>query len=117
MTRSILGRVGANASIVSVLAVAAIGLVACGDDEPSGTAATGPPTTATAVKPAPKPAQGAAPWPAPEGALRLTVTAGLEPERKETLTHHAHAHLDVFVNGKRVVVPAGSESTSRIPAS
>ena len=29
------------------------------------------------------------------------------PERKETLTHHVHAHLDVFVNGKPVRVPAG----------
>jgi hypothetical protein len=107
MTRSILGRVRADASIVGVLAVAVIGLAACGDDEPDGTATTGAVTAAAAVNPAPKPAQGAAPWPAPEGALRLTVTAGLQPERKETLTHHVHGHLDVFVNGKRVVVPAG----------
>jgi hypothetical protein len=64
-------------------------------------------TAATAVDPAPKPAHGAAPWPAPEDALGLTVAAGLQPERKETLTHHVHSHLDVFVNGKRVVVPAG----------
>jgi hypothetical protein len=92
MTRSqILGRVGAGASIVGVLGAAAVGAV----------------TAATVVNPAPKPAHGAAPWPAPADALRLTVTAGLQPERKETLTHHVHAHLDVFVNGKRVVVPAG----------
>ena len=64
-------------------------------------------TAATVVDPAPKPAHGAAPWPAPEDALGLTVAAGLQPERKETLTHHVHSHLDVFVNGKRVVVPAG----------
>ena len=64
-------------------------------------------TAATVVDPAPKPAHGAAPWAAPEDALGLTVAAGLEPERKETLTHHVHSHLDVFVNGKRVVVPAG----------
>jgi hypothetical protein len=107
MTRSILGRVRADASIVGVLGIAVIGLTACGNDERSGTASTGAVTAAAAVNPAPKPAQGAAPWPAPEGALRRTVTAGLQPERKETLTHHVHAHLDVFVNGKRVVVPAG----------
>jgi hypothetical protein len=92
MTRSqILGRVGVAASIVAVLGAAAVGAV----------------TAATVVNPAPKPAHGAAPWPAPAGALRLTVAAGLQPERKETLTHHVHAHLDVFVNGKRVLVPAG----------
>jgi hypothetical protein len=87
----ILGRVGAGASIVGVLGAAAVGAV----------------TAATVVGPAPKPADGAAPWAAPADALRLTVAAGLQPERKETLTHHVHAHLDVFVNGKRVVVPAG----------
>ncbi|HKP17863.1 MAG TPA: hypothetical protein VJT84_05235, partial [Gaiellaceae bacterium] len=56
---------------------------------------------------APRPAQGAAPWPAPPDPLRLTRAAGLQPEPKETLIHHVHAHLDVFVNGKRVLVPAG----------
>src|SRR3954453_14299809 len=86
----ILGRVG-GASIVGVLGACAVGAV----------------TEATVVNPAPKPAHGAAPWPAPADPLGLTVTAGLQPERKETLTHHVHAHLDVFVNGKRVVVPAG----------
>ena len=31
----------------------------------------------------------------------------MPPERKEFLIHHAHAHLDVFVDGKPIVVPAG----------
>jgi hypothetical protein len=57
--------------------------------------------------PAPKPARGAAPWPAPADPLRLTFAAGLQPERKETLIHHVHSHLDVFVNGAPVIVPAG----------
>ena len=87
----ILGRVGAGVSIVAVLGAAAAGTV----------------TSATVVDPAPKPAHGAAPWAAPADALRLTVAAGLQPERKETLTHHVHSHLDIFVNGKPVVVPAG----------
>ena len=99
----ILGRVGAGASIVGVV----VGLAACGNDERSGKTAAGAATAANVVSPAPKPAHGAAPWPAPAGALRLTATAGLRPERKETLTHHVHAHLDVFVNGKHLVVPAG----------
>ena len=33
--------------------------------------------------------------------------AGLVPDTHETLFHHVHAHLDVFVNGERVTVPAG----------
>ena len=84
------GRFVAAVIIVGVLGATAVGAVA-----------------ATVVKPAPKPAQGAAPWPAPADALRLTLAAGLRPERRETLTYHVHAHLDVFVNGRRVVVPAG----------
>ncbi len=79
-----------GASIVGVLGAAAVAV-----------------TAAAVVKPAPKPAHGAAPWPAPADPLRRTLAAGLLPERKETLTHHVHAHLDVFVNGRRVVVPAG----------
>jgi len=39
--------------------------------------------------------------------MELTVAAGLKPQPKEFLDHHVHAHLDVFVNGQPVVVPAG----------
>jgi len=48
-------------------------------------------------------------WPAPppDRVIALAQAAGLEPEVRESLQHHVHAHLDVFVNGKRVVVPAG----------
>jgi hypothetical protein len=69
-------------------------------------AALGIAGVAIAAGPAPRPAHGAAPWPAPKKPLALIVAAGLKPERKETLIHHVHAHLDVFVNGKHVVVPA-----------
>jgi hypothetical protein len=69
-------------------------------------AALGAFAVAAASAPAPKPARGAAPWPAPANPLPLIRAAGLEPERKETLIHHVHAHLDVFLNGKRVRVPA-----------
>jgi hypothetical protein len=31
----------------------------------------------------------------------------LKPQPKEFMTNHAHAHLDVFVDGKPVVVPSG----------
>jgi hypothetical protein len=46
-------------------------------------------------------------WPAPPDALDRTVAAGLRPERHEFLLHHFHAHLDVFIDGKPIVVPAG----------
>lgn len=39
--------------------------------------------------------------------MERTVQAGLKPQPKEFLTNHVHAHLDVFVDGKRVRVPSG----------
>jgi hypothetical protein len=33
--------------------------------------------------------------------------AGLVPQPFETLQHHVHAHLDVFLDGGQVTVPAG----------
>jgi hypothetical protein len=62
---------------------------------------------ANRVGPAPRPAHDAAPWPAPSDPLRRAVAAGLKPGRHESLVHHVHAHLDVFVNGRPVTVPAG----------
>lgn len=53
------------------------------------------------------PAPGAVIWPAPGNPLELTVQAGLKPEPKETLVFHVHAHLDVFLDGRAVLVPAG----------
>lgn len=46
-------------------------------------------------------------WPAPANAMELTVEAGLVPETVEHLEFHVHAHLDIFVDGKPVLVPAG----------
>ena len=46
------------------------------------------------------------PTPSPDRVVALTEAAGLTAENKESLQHHVHAHLDVFVDGKRVVVPA-----------
>ena len=42
--------------------------------------------------------------------------AGLKPRGYETLQHHVHSHLDVFVNGKRAVVPAGIGINIKDPA-
>ena len=62
---------------------------------------------AAPAKAAPTPAKGAAPWPAPADPVKLTRKAGLTPETHEFVFLHVHAHLDVFVNGRPVVVPAG----------
>jgi hypothetical protein len=72
----------------------------CGDDADRGTAES----HAQARQATPKPVVR---WPAPPDPLARAVAAGLEPERKEFVAHHAHAHLDVFVDGRPIVVPAG----------
>jgi hypothetical protein len=57
------------------------------------------------ASPAPQPASDAPPWPAPPDPMARIVAAGLKPER--SLAVNSHAHLDVFVNGEPVEVPAG----------
>ena len=76
----------------------AAGATACssGDSEP--TAQTN--TTGDA-------ASEITPWPAPSDAMAQARAAGLVPETAERLEHHVHAHLDVFIDGDHVVVPAG----------
>jgi hypothetical protein len=55
-------------------------------------------------------------WPAPPNPMALTRKAGLTPETHEFVFLHVHSHLDVFVSGKRVVVPAGIGIDIRNPA-
>jgi len=38
--------------------------------------------------------------------MKRACQAGLTPEPAEQLAYHVHAHLDVYVNGKPVAVPA-----------
>src|SRR3954470_22590872 len=52
-------------------------------------------------------ASAAVVWPAPPNPMALTRAAGLTPETHEFVFLHVHSHLDVFVDGKKVVVPAG----------
>ena len=61
----------------------------------------------TTTLPAPTPATGAPPWPAPPNPMALTHKAGLTPETHEFVFLHVHSRLFVFVNGKAVTVPAG----------
>jgi hypothetical protein len=68
------------------------------------------------ASPAPPPVAGGLPWDAPADPLAATAAAGLLPETHETLTNHVHSHLDVYVNGKAVVVPAGIGIDTTNPA-
>ena len=58
------------------------------------------------ASPAPPPA-AAAPWSLPADPMSLVRQAGLTPATQEFFTYHVHAHLDVFVNGRRVQIPGG----------
>jgi hypothetical protein len=55
-------------------------------------------------------------WPAPSDPMARAKAAGLQPETAERLEHHVHSHLDVFVDGKHVIVPAGIGITIDDPA-
>ena len=83
--------------IVAVLASACGGGTRSSDDRSSDD---------RSASPAPLPAGGAPPWQAPSDPMARTVAAGLKPECKEFFAVHSHAHLDIFVNGEPVEVPA-----------
>jgi hypothetical protein len=88
--------------LVFVVALA-FALAACGSSAKSSSPPSGT-STITAVPPAP----GAlAPWPAPAEPMARSRAAGLVPETAEQLQYHVHAHLDVYLNGQHVLVPAG----------
>jgi hypothetical protein len=83
----------ARVVLVSLLAVVLLAV-------PAAAATRGP-------APAPRPKSGAAPWPAPKDPMRRTRLAGLVPEVNEHLAYHVHSHLDLFVNGAHLKIPAG----------
>jgi hypothetical protein len=102
------GTVGPVRVATAVLAaVVALVLAGCGDDEDGGTGESPGQAPQAEQEPAPADADAAVLWPAPPDPIERTVAAGLEPERKEFLIHHVHAHLDVFVDGEPIAVPAG----------
>jgi hypothetical protein len=82
--------------IVGAAALAALASAACSSSSKPNTAG---PTTTTPAEPVE--------WPAPAEPMALARQAGLVPETAESLQFHVHAHLDVFVNGQKVTVPAG----------
>ena len=86
---------------IAVAAVAAVGVIAVV-------------LLGSESEPEPKPARVVT-WPAPKDPLARAVLAGLKPERKEFLNNHVHAHLDVFVDGRPVRVPAAIGINIRDP--
>lgn len=55
-------------------------------------------------------------WPLPDDPMALARGAGLRPEREEKLEYHVHAHLDVFEEGRPVLVPGGIGIDTANPA-
>jgi hypothetical protein len=102
------------------LLVAGLVLAACGGSGDSGTSSSvsaALSTTASSTVPAAAtPATGAVPWPAPPDPMGQAKKAGLAGEPAERLQYHVHAHLDVFVNGRRTEVPAGLGIDTANPA-
>jgi hypothetical protein len=70
---------------------------------------------ARAAGPTPSLSTETAPWPRADQQMARARAAGLEPAKTELLDYHVHAHLDVFVDGKRTTVPAGIGISDEIP--
>ncbi|MEE4546091.1 hypothetical protein V2S66_29510 [Streptomyces sp. V4-01] len=84
----------------------ALALTACGSDG-KDSAGKGPAGSASASAPADdKPAASPVSWPAPTDASTQVKAAGLPMLGQEGQVLHIHSHLDVFVDGKTVTVPA-----------
>jgi hypothetical protein len=78
-----------------------LGLAGCGPTAIASSAAS------QAILATGAPSAAALKWPAPADPMGLAVKAGLVPEPKEQLAYHVHVHLDVFIDGQAVLVPAG----------
>jgi hypothetical protein len=81
-----------------------IGLAACAALAAGCGSAKQPPTDTPTSTVAPQARAFFAP--APADPMRRARLAGLTPEPAEQLAYHVHAHLDMFVNGKHLLVPA-----------
>jgi hypothetical protein len=88
---------------VAVLA-GALTLAACGSDSDDGKGASDTATTAGGTDG--KPVASSVAWPAPADASARAKAAGLPMLGQEGQVLHIHSHLDVFVDGKVVTVPA-----------
>lgn len=99
-----------TAAVAATLATTAAALLLAGCSSSPSSATTTPPTPAATTSAAPgAPATG---WQSPAGTWDLApdmsaaaAKAGLEMLGQEMLQVHYHAHLDVIVDGKQIVVP------------
>jgi hypothetical protein len=92
-------RIAVSAAVLA----GAVTLAACGSS--SGDKGTGDSTSAPASADG-KPAASSITWPAPADASARVKAAGLPMLGQEGQVLHIHSHLDVFVDGKAVTVPA-----------
>jgi hypothetical protein len=91
-----------------VVAGLVLAVAGCGDRGSSGTVASSAPAASSqASAPPSSTSKATVLWPAPPDPLERTVAAGLVPEPKEHLAYHAHAHLDIFIDGAPIEIPAG----------
>src|SRR2546423_8983188 len=93
--------------IALLVAALSLGVARCGGSGGGSGRGSGATPSSYHAASAPTPASGAPPWPAPPNRVKRAGDAGLHPERREQLAYHVHAHLDVYVNGRPVVVPPG----------
>jgi hypothetical protein len=77
------------------------------DGSTAGQTASPPTQTQAATTPTSPAASAKLLWPAPPNPMDLARAAGLQPEPKEIFVNHVHAHLDVFIDGAPIQVPAG----------
>jgi hypothetical protein len=91
---------------IGVLGAGVIAAIALARSHSVNTDAPTTPPPVVNVRALPGLAAGPPPWPAELGQLRARLDALGVPARAGT-NLHTHEHLDVFVNGKRVTVPAG----------
>jgi hypothetical protein len=96
-----------NLTLAVAIALGVLAVPGCGDDADGGADESRDHARQAEPETASSDAGAAVLWPAPPDPLERTAAAGLEPGRKEFLIHHAHAQLDVFVDGKPIVVPGG----------
>jgi hypothetical protein len=92
-------RIAVSAAVLA----GAVTLAACGSS--SGDNGTGD-STSTPASADGKPAASSIAWPAPADASARVKAAGLPMLGQEGQVLHIHSHLDVFVDGKAVTVPA-----------
>ena len=110
-------------AFMCILVSVALSVAACGSSSKPKSTSGQSNAPITAPKPSSK---DPAPWPAPSDPMARARAAGLVPEPAEQLQYHVHSRLDVFIDGKHIIVPAGigiditnpgvHHSTSGMPA-